>query len=306
MLALFFRCSNVGSRLDLISIRGHGAEISLVASDSSYDGENSGTSLQMNLLARTIHEWLHQQCGGEHQDSNQSRRATTEMLLSYNWTYMVYSPLILLPPGIVTSMHSILTQNGFHEEVSSLSDLICENFRVTHIALNAPIPHTITARSSLHQSPNSLLSSSTLEPVRSTSTTILRSPTGLTPIYGDFGPSLPLTHTPTATDFTSAFWCTAQQNGIFQTWAPQYTMFSRGNISEKARVLKLESLSETTLGTKPENTSAVDLYAGIRYFAFSYAKAGVGKVLCWEVNPWSVKGLRRGAVRNEWGVSTVH
>ena len=38
-----------------------------------------------------------------------------------------------------------------------------------------------------------------------------------------------------------------------------------------------------------------DLYAGIGYFAFSYAKAGVGKVLCWEINPWSVDGLRRGA-----------
>ena len=51
-------------------------------------------------------------------------------------------------------------------------------------------------------------------------------------------------------------------------------------------MLKLDSLSETTLGTKPQNTSAVDLYAGIGYFAFSYAKAGVGKSIHGASRDW--------------------
>lgn len=59
-------------------------------------------------------------------------------------------------------------------------------------------------------------------------------------------------------------------------------------------------------GTEPGESSAVDLYAGIGYFAFSYAKAGVGRVLCWEINGWSVEGLRRGAEANGWGVRVVN
>src|SRR5690606_6675835 len=49
---------------------------------------------------------------------------------------------------------------------------------------------------------------------------------------------------------------------------------------------------------------AVDLYAGIGYFAFSYARLGL-RVLCWEVNPWSVEGLRRGAEANGFGVRVM-
>ena len=53
-------------------------------------------------------------------------------------------------------------------------------------------------------------------------------------------------------------------------------------------------------------STAVDLYAGIGYFAFSYKKGGarrdngISKVLCWELNAWSVEGLRRGAEMNKW------
>ena len=81
-------------------------------------------------------------------------------------------------------------------------------------------------------------------------------------------------------------------------------MFSRGNISEKARILRMPSLRAERLGCEPRACSAVDLYAGIGYFAFCYAKAGVGRVLGWEINPWSVEGLRRGVGRNAegWGV----
>ena len=51
--------------------------------------------------------------------------------------------------------------------------------------------------------------------------------------------------------------------------------------------------------------SAVDLYAGIGYFAFSYVRRGAAVVLCWEINPWSVEGLRRGCRANGWGEATV-
>ena len=74
-------------------------------------------------------------------------------------------------------------------------------------------------------------------------------------------------------------------------------MFSRGNIREKTRILHLPNVSSDSM--------AVDMYAGIGYFAFSYKKAGVGRVLCFELNPWSVEGLRRGAERNGWSCGIV-
>lgn len=97
-----------------------------------------------------------------------------------------------------------------------------------------------------------------------------------------------------------------KQNGIWQTWAPRYTMFSRGNIKEKARIRGFHD-KETALNSKrvigtEERTVAVDLYAGIGYFVFSYAAAGFKRVWCWEINPWSVEGLKRGAQRNQWSV----
>jgi tRNA wybutosine-synthesizing protein 2 len=51
--------------------------------------------------------------------------------------------------------------------------------------------------------------------------------------------------------------------------------------------------------------TAVDLYAGIGYFVFSYVKIGMRRVLGWELNPWSVEGLRRGALANGWSVKVV-
>lgn len=84
-------------------------------------------------------------------------------------------------------------------------------------------------------------------------------------------------------------------------------MFSRGNLSEKKRVLELKSLTKEELGgTDQREISAVDLYAGIGYFAFSYVMAGVGKVLCWELNPWSVEGMRRGAEKNGCGSKIIN
>jgi tRNA wybutosine-synthesizing protein 2 len=154
----------------------------------------------------------------------------------------------------------------------------------THLALNAPI---------------SLLNDdteSTLGGAKRGNT--MRRPTNLQPLYGEFGARLPTR--PGTSDFEDAFWVSTRQNGIYQTWAPLYTMFSRGNISEKARILDLPPLR-----SDGNRCSAVDLYAGIGYFAFSYVAVGVERVLCWELNPWSVEGLRRGALANNWGVRIV-
>jgi tRNA wybutosine-synthesizing protein 2 len=78
-------------------------------------------------------------------------------------------------------------------------------------------------------------------------------------------------------------------------------MFSRGNISEKARLLALPSVRRAA-ATAPAGCAAVDLYVGVGYFAFSYLAAGVREVLGWDLNPWSVEGCRRGAERNRWAV----
>ena len=170
-------------------------------------------------------------------------------------------------------------------DITDLYTSICTAFKTTHLALDGPIPSTSGTK------PN-----------------MLRSPSNLTPLHGDFGPSLapPPEHNPTQGDFDNAFWCSTSQNGIVQVWAPRYTMFSRGNLSEKKRVLALDSLKRSGLGGRaPREISAVDLYAGIGYFAFSYMRAGVGKVLCWELNPWSVEGMRRGAAKNSWSCGIV-
>lgn len=39
---------------------------------------------------------------------------------------------------------------------------------------------------------------------------------------------------------------------------------------------------------------------------FSYLKAGARRVWCWEINPWSVEGLRRGCEANGWAVKVIN
>lgn len=141
---------------------------------------------------------------------------------------------------------------------------------LTHIAENAPIDEA--------------------DPVRR--------PAALVPVYGDFGPAPTPESTahPTPADFSTALWCTAVQNRICQTWAPRYTMFSRGNIVEKARLLSQDGVAGSTV---------VDLYAGIGYFVFSYALQRPRRIFCWELNAWSVEGLVRGAALNGWNARVV-
>lgn len=147
----------------------------------------------------------------------------------------------------------------------------------------------------------------------------MRSPTNLVPLYGDFG-ILPTASAqseserrqPTESELNVAFWVRTMQNGgIIQTWAPLFTMFSRGNVVEKARILGLDreasfdGLDEESLGGAAAEMSVVDMYAGIGYFVFSYLKRGIGRVWGWEINGWSVEGLCRGCKENGWGVKAV-
>ncbi|KIX04412.1 uncharacterized protein Z518_05280 [Rhinocladiella mackenziei CBS 650.93] len=163
---------------------------------------------------------------------------------------------------------------------------------------------------------------------------ILRSPSGLVPVYGDWGPQprqIPspkgrlLLTDPTTRDFSEAFWTsTTQHRGIMQCWAPLYTMFSRGNVSEKARILGLApastspsagekaeiggrfpGLSPPALDEPIEAVDVIDFYVGIGYFAFCYLACRVRRVWGWDINPWSIEGLRRGCERNGWGCVVV-
>ena len=161
-------------------------------------------------------------------------------------------------------------------QVFSFFQYIAEQMGVTHIAIDRPIPSHVPDS----DTPN-----------------VQRRPR-INDLYGDFGAHVSTAEV-TPSCFNKALWVSTKQNGIIQIWAPLYTMFSRGNVKEKTRLLRLPS---TTL-PPPEGTKGhcvVDMYAGIGYFAFSYIKAGLGKVLCFELNPWSVEGLRRGALANSW------
>ncbi|KAF7196593.1 tRNA wybutosine-synthesizing protein 2 [Pseudocercospora fuligena] len=203
-----------------------------------------------------------------------------------NKSYTIYGCMLLLPATAFEGPGwEALGPHLNDDTYKSLYVQICEHLKVTHIALNKPIP----------------LNNST----EIGDENILRSPTNFTPLHGKFGPTT-CNQPPSQSDFEAAFWVTAKQNGIYQIWAPRWTMFSRGNISEKARLLTLPSvLQAVEHGRESERgCAAVDLYAGIGYFAFSYVKAGISKVLCWDLNPWSCEGLRRGARKNKWTTET--
>ncbi|KAI4131021.1 MAG: hypothetical protein LQ338_001432 [Usnochroma carphineum] len=205
------------------------------------------------------------------------------LLKACRWTYSTYPPMLLLAPTFLSKdpWPEVLAEH-LSPYLPDLYDTICQQLKVTHIAINAPIPALL---------PNS-------KPEAASPLNILRSPSNLMPLHGDFGqPGLP----PTEQNFRHAFWVSTLQNDITQIWAPLYTMFSRGNISEKTRLLKL--VPQTSKST---DMTAVDLYAGVGYFAFSYAKAGIAKILCWELNGWSIEGLRRGAEKNGWTTKIVN
>ncbi|KAI9045223.1 tRNA(Phe) (4-demethylwyosine(37)-C(7)) aminocarboxypropyltransferase [Aspergillus affinis] len=211
--------------------------------------------------------------------------------------YTIYEPMLLLPVNALNTppAWSAFYQSLSDEERQVLYASIAKAFSrlgVTHVAINAPIALTDVQG---HENK-------------------MRSPVGLVPLYGDFG-ALPSgndeTGQPSEDDLRQAFWVrTVQNHGIVQIWAPLYTMFSRGNITEKARILghgaafeglDASSLRDDAIG----DISVVDMYAGIGYFVFSYLKRGVKRVWGWEINGWSVEGLRRGCIENGWGCKVV-
>lgn len=216
----------------------------------------------------------------------------TDLLASANTgRYQVYKPMLLFSAGAFESVvwRALLDKLPFIT-CSQLFRNIAREMNVTHVAVNAPIPRS--TNTGVH--------------TKASEENTVRSPSGLNVLYGNFGPFVE--SPPTARDLESAFWVTVIQNGITQTWAPRYTMFSRGNITEKTRVLKLPTVLGAVANAQTTGTrcTAIDLYAGIGYFAFSYVKAGIDKVLCFEINPWSVEGLRRGAEANQWAVDVVN
>ncbi|KAL8994341.1 MAG: hypothetical protein Q9188_007092 [Gyalolechia gomerana] len=228
-------------------------------------------------LTKAVREWLH----SLPPDIQSKLGANLDGLLNAcKWMYTIYPPMLLLPPTFLSKAPwPGLLAIVLKPHLSVLYNIICQQLKVTHIAINGPIP--------------ALLPSSESDTSKSN---ILRSPTNLVPLYGDFGePNLPSTEQ----NLRDAFWVSTKQNDITQTWAPLYTMFSRGNISEKTRLLRLVPARSA------QESTAVDLYAGVGYFAFSYAKAGVDNVLCWELNGWSIEGLKRGAKTNGWSIKVI-
>ena len=259
----------------LLSDISFAAQLLPTATPSSTPSTAAETSPR-GLLAQSVQQWLLQLPA----ELRFTLPLSIPKLTSLgSWTYTVYPPLVLLPASSFRSEPwPSLLAGSLAPHIPALYALICAKLQVTHIAVNAPIP---------------LLG----KPGGCTENT-LRAPVAFTPLHGLFG----TLDAPSAAAFAAAFWVSTRQHGVYQTWAPLYTMFSRGNISEKARILGLPELKEEVLGCPPDECSAVDLYAGIGYFAFYYAKARIRTVLCWEINAWSVEGLRRGAKKNGWTV----
>ncbi|KAF1927832.1 uncharacterized protein M421DRAFT_64243 [Didymella exigua CBS 183.55] len=209
------------------------------------------------------------------------------LVSSFPDSYSVYKPLLLLPSISLNPPWTHLINSHAHT-LEQVWTHVAAALDCTHIALNSPIPAS-NAASAAHSSD---------------AANELRSPVNLAPLHGSFGPRpTPQTlRAPTPRDFDDALWVGVVQNGIRQTWAPLYTMFSRGNVKEKARILRLASAELTS--SEPRTlegggATAVDMYAGIGYFSFSYRRAGM-RLLCFELNPWSVEGLRRGCALNRW------
>ncbi|MCJ1240805.1 hypothetical protein MMC14_008809 [Varicellaria rhodocarpa] len=248
-------------------------------------GQREGTPLirQKGELLRTLEEWLW--CLPP-----EIRTALPipihSLVISVTPHYTLYPPLLQLPENTFqTEPWPSLVKGFLAPHLPELYRMLCRDFHITHIAIHGPV-HVLVAWG----------------PSTPPSLNILRSPTSLRRLHGSLGPpDLP----PSASNFPAVLWVSHTQHGVIQVWAPLYTMFSRGNIREKARILTLPELDSKTLGRDVGETSAVDLYSGIGYFAFFYVKRGVGKVICWELNGWSVEGLRRGAKANGWQVKTI-
>ncbi|KAK4140807.1 S-adenosyl-L-methionine-dependent methyltransferase [Dichotomopilus funicola] len=237
--------------------------------------------------------------------------------------WVVYEPMVLLPSGSFSNHPwPTLLSTATSAQKDELWTAILRGISppapkppLTHLAVNEGIPLHNNTFGTSNDDNNELIANQQHQETEN----LLRSPTNLHPLYGSFGPlttsspssSTTTTH-PSDPNFNATLWVSAKQNGLIQTWTPLHTMFSRGNIKEKARLLSFHQNTATTTKTTAAaatNTAlrgkyAIDLYAGIGYFVFSYAALGL-RVLCWELNAWSVEGLRRGAEANGFSVRVV-
>jgi tRNA wybutosine-synthesizing protein 2 len=264
------------------------AEEVILAQASPPPAQRSGID-HSSRLQRAAREWL-EEFRGE-RDGAPPAFDVDELVRALPGGFSVYAPVLLLPSNAFASP-------GWQHLLAALPDArrvgfyarLARAVRATHVALNAPIPPLVP-------DPRSPTEAAARAP------NARRSPANLTPLHGDFGPAPPLA-APSAADLAAALWVTVRQHGVWQTWAPRHIMFARGNVGEKARLQDLvrTQLEQGALGVE---AAAVDLFAGIGYFSFAYAKAGVDTVLCWEINPWSVEGMRRGAAMNGWAMETV-
>ena len=242
---------------------------------------------QQNPILAAIATWLASIHPVGQENEGDSWR--DELLSTAPKRFTIYEPMALLPAGSFTQPPwTTLLPTLDRDACSSLWSLIQGQLSrnagstLTHLAVTEGIP--------LHREGED-------------AENVLRSPSGLRMLYGDFGPPQTEGDEAGSQDFERALWVSTKQNGIVQTWAPRWTMFSRGNVKEKARLLGFRASSSGS-SNNDGKPWAVDLYAGIGYFVFSYAALGL-RVLCWEINPWSVEGLRRGARANRWSVKVV-
>ncbi|KAH0834482.1 tRNA wybutosine-synthesizing protein [Fonsecaea pedrosoi] len=230
--------------------------------------------------------------------------------------YTLYPPLLLLPPNFTaqnprwTAFYDALDEHDKAELFRCITEKGFKGMGISWIAINAPIAAEVEHEEDVEDATN-FRGPATTQGATTKEQNVLRHPSGLVPVYGDWGPLLDerqhrgrILH-PSAEDFEAAFWTSAtQHHGIVQCWAPLYTMFSRGNISEKARILGLHSrfpgLTTAELHGQLGLVDVVDFYVGIGYFASCYLSKGVRRVYGWDINPWSIEGLRRGCERNGW------
>jgi tRNA wybutosine-synthesizing protein 2 len=273
---------------------------------SSKHSISSPSLLHKNPISATISYWL-----DDLPNSSYTLPASIEDLIAAeSWSFQIYPPLLLLGPKTFKSKlwtYLLSTLPSKDDNLETLYQSLCKSTNCTHIAINAAIPlHTSTPDSQTES-----MALLTTTPRTTTTAThlpnTLRKPTSLLPLYApSHHPFPPPTLPPTKSNFTTALWAQATQNSIQQIFSPMHTMFSRGNIKEKARVLEFPLLGTQSdsdseeMSKQPKGVTAVDLYAGIGYFAFSYAKAGADVVLGWEINGWSVEGFRRGVRANAW------
>ncbi len=215
-------------------------------------------------------------------ENDNSLILTKKLLSQIPKRYSLYDPMILFPlNSFTTSDWKIYFNSSNDHKHESQQQILFFKYMIFKFPIFKTFTHIATNNPIIEQD-------------------IMRRPFNLIPLYGDFGPepTPSMFESPTIEDFQNAFWVKSIQNGINQVWAPRFTMFSRGNIKEKERILKFKSNEEKDI--------IIDLYCGIGYFTFSYLKNNNNcKVFGWEINPWSIEGIKKGSELNKWTIKVI-